>query len=276
MEEIKGDRNHNLHQLFPDHKWNFMAVAILEGLMGKVLVNDKENPCVAALSLPQYKIHILGGDAKHPAAREFLAALPGFSTLFFSTPEWANLLNQVHKGKVIVLKRYAFSSESLDIENLKRLRSQLSANFQIERINLPYAQQIVDDKSDLTDGQLFGFASPQDFIERGFGYCALENGKIVCIASTGTVCSKGIEVQINTHKKYRGRGLASATGAALLIECLENGIDPNWDAATAISAGLAQKLGYVPQGEYDSYVYTGSRFLVNLRKFLRRILGKEV
>ena len=276
MEEIKGDRNHNLHQLFPEHKGNYMAEAILEGSMGKVLVNDKENPCVAALSLPQYKIHILGGDAKHPAAREFLAQLPGFSTLFFSVPEWAKLLDQVHKGKVIVLKRYAFSSESLDIENLKRLRSQLSANFQIERINLPYAQQIVDDKSDLTDGQLFGFASPQDFIERGFGYCALENGKIVCIASTGTVCSKGIEVQINTHKKYRGRGLASATGAALLIECLENGIDPNWDAATEISAGLAKKLGYMPQGKYDSYVYTGSRFLVNLRKFLRRILGKEV
>jgi len=276
MEEVKENRNNNLRQLFPEYKGNYMADAILEGLMGKVLVNDKENPCVAALSLPQYKMHILGGDAKHPAAREFLAALPGFSTLFFGTPEWTKLLDQVHKGKVIVLKRYAFSSESLDLERLKQLISQLSANFQIERINLHYAQQIANDKSDLTDGQLFGFASPQDFIERGFGYCALENKKIVCIASTGTVCSKGIEVQINTHKKYRGRGLASATGAALLIECLENGIDPNWDAATEISAGLAKKLGYIPQGEYDTYVYTGSRFLVNLRKFLRRILGKEV
>ncbi|MCB0484169.1 MAG: GNAT family N-acetyltransferase [Flavobacteriales bacterium] len=276
MEELKENRNGSLRRLFPEYKWNYMAEAILEGAMGKVLVNDKENPSVAVLSLPQYKLHILGGDARHPAAREFLAALPGFSTLFFGMPGWSNLLDQIHKGKVIVLKRYAFSSESLDIEQLKRLKSQLSENFHIERINFQIAQRIANDKSDLTDGQLFGFASPQEFIERGFGYCALENEKIVCIASTGTVCSKGIEVQINTHKKYRGRGLASATGAALLIECLENGIDPNWDAATEISAGLAKKLGYAPKGEYDSYVYTGSRFLVNLRKFLRRIRGKEV
>lgn len=276
MEEVKENRNNNLRQLFPGYKWNYIADAILEGSMGKVLVNDKENPCVAALSLPQYKMYILGGDARHPAAREFLAALPGFSTLFLDMPEWTELLDQVHKGKVIVLKRYAFSSESLDVEKLKRLRSQLSTNFQIERIDLRYAQRIADEKSDLTNGQLFGFASPQDFMERGFGYCALENEKIVCIASTGTVCSRGIEVQINTHKKYRGRGLASATGAALIIECLENGIDPNWDAATEVSAGLAKKLGYTPKGEYNTYMYTGSRFLVNLRKFLRRILGKEV
>ena len=276
MEELKENRNDNLRRLFPEHKWNYMVDAILEGSMGKVLVNDQENPCVAALSLPEYKMYILGGEAQHPTAREYLAALPGFSTLFLGMPEWVNLLDQVHQGKVITLKRYAFSSESLELEKLKRLRSQLPANFHIERITLPVAQQIADDKSDLSNGQLFGFASPQDFIERGFGYCAWENEKMVCIASTGTVCSKGIEVEINTHKKYRGRGLASATGAALLIECLENGIDPNWDAATEVSAGLAKKLGYVPKGEYNVYIYTGSRFLVNLRKFLRRILGKEV
>jgi hypothetical protein len=70
--------------------------------------------------------------------------------------------------------------------------------------------------------------------------------------------------------------LASATGAKLILECLEKGIDPNWDAATEISAGLAKKLGYVLRDEYDVYFYTGSRFLVNLRNFLRRIRGKEV
>lgn len=275
MEEVKGERTHNLHRLFPDHQWDYLADAILEGSMGKVLVNDQENPCVAVLSLPKHKMYILGGDAKHPAAREFVAQLPNFSNLFFGMPEWPKLLDQVHKGKVIVLKRYAFRSDSLNLERLQGLKAQLPGNFRIERINLPYAQRIAEEKSDLTDGQMFGFTSPQDFMERGFGYCALEKGKIVCIASTGAVCSKGIEVQINTHKKYRGRGLASATGAALLIECLENGLDPSWDAATEISAGLAKKLGYTPRGEYNVYVYTGSRFLVNLRKFLRRIRGKE-
>jgi GNAT superfamily N-acetyltransferase len=276
MEEINEDQGNGLHSLFPDYKWNYIADAILEGATGKILVNDKENPAVAALNLPKFRLYILGGDAKHPTAREFLAQLPGFSTLLFGTQEWVKLLEEVHHGKLIILKRFAFSSESLDWEKLQRLRSQISGNFQIERINLQYAQQIADGKSDLADGLSLGFTSPEDFIERGFGYCALEMGKIVCVAATGAVCSKGIEVQINTHKKFRGRGLASATGAALIMECLEKGIDPNWDAATETSAGLAKKLGYMPKGEYDSYVYTGSRFLVNLRTFLRRIRGKEV
>jgi len=276
MEEVRENQSDNLRSLFPEYKWNYIADAILEGSMGKVLVNDQENPCVVALSLPQHKIYILGGDAQHPAAREFLAQLPGLTWLELGMKGWKELLYEVHQGKVIALKRYAFSSESLDLCRLNGLKSQLSDRFKIERIDLHRAQQIALKKSELTENHLTCFTSPEDFIKRGFGYCALENEKIVCLATTWAVCSKGIEVQVNTHKKYRGQSLASATSAALIIECLENNIDPNWDAATEISAGLAKKLGYVPKGEYDTYFYTGSRFLVNLRNFLRRIRGKEV
>lgn len=276
MEEVRENQSDNLRSLFPEYKWNYIADAILEGSMGKVLVNDQENPCVVALSLPQHKIYILGGDAQHPAAREFLAQLPGLTWLELRMKGWKELLYEVHQGKVIALKRYAFSSESLNLYRLNGLKSQLSDRFKIERIDLHRAQQIALKKSELTENHLTCFTSPEDFIKRGFGYCALENEKIVCLASTWAVCSKGIEVQVNTHKKYRGQSLASATSAALIIECLENNIDPNWDAATEMSAGLAKKLGYVPKGEYDTYFYTGSRILVNLRNFLRRIRGKEV
>jgi GNAT superfamily N-acetyltransferase len=276
MEEVKEAQRKDLLKFLPEYKWNYIADAILESAVGKVLVNNVENPGVVALCLPEHRTYIIGGDAKHPAARELLAELPRFSALLFGMQAWIKLLYEIHNGKVIALKRYAFSSETLDLGRLKAIRSQLSENFTIKKINLHLAQQIAGEKSDLTEDQFFGFTSPEDFIERGFGYCALENNRMVCIASTGAVCSKGIEVQINTHKKYRGRGLASATGAALLIQCLERGIDPNWDAATEISAGLAKKLGYKPRGEYEIYFYTGSRFLVSLRNFLRRIRGKEV
>jgi GNAT superfamily N-acetyltransferase len=275
MEELKENQSNRLRMLFPEYRWNYIADAILEGSMGKVLVNDAENPQVVVLSVFENKIQILGGDAKHPTAREYLSALPGFTMLLIGTPEWKILLDEVHQGKVITLKRYAFSSGSLDLGRLNDMKSQLCDSFKIERIDLHRAQQIALEKSDLTEDHLSGFASPEDFFERGFGYCALYNEKIVCIASTGAVCSKGVEVQVNTHKKYRGQDLASATSAALIIECLENGIDPNWDAASEISAGLAKKLGYLPKGEYNMYYYTGSRFLVSLRNFLRRIRGKE-
>jgi len=177
---------------------------------------------------------------------------------------------------MITLKRYAFSSESLNLSLLNELKSQLAERFQIERIDLLHIQHITNEKKGLAGDHLLGFASVEDYIERGIGYCIFKNGKMVCLASTGAVCSKGVEVQVNTHKKYRGLGLASATCAALIIECLEKGIDPNWDAASENSAGLAKKLGYIPCGEYEYYLYTGSKFLVGLRNFLRRIRGKEI
>ena len=276
MEQLKENHGHQLDGLFHEYTWNYIADAILEGSIGEIWVDDAASPQVAALVLPKLKLYIMGGDVGHPAAREYLAGLPVFSKFLLVAPGWKELLYEVQQGKIIILKRYAFSSESLDVAKLEKIKGQLSENFNIERIDLPRAQQIADAKNEMSEDHMFGFRSPEDFVERGFGYCALEDQKIVCIASAGVVCSKGIEIQINTDKKYRGQGLASAVGAALILESLEKGIDPNWDAASEISAGLAKKLGYTPEDEYDMYFYTGSRFLVHLRNFLRRIRGKEI
>ena len=275
MPLLQDKRSHDLRRFFPNYTWNYIADAILEGSMGEVRVDDAQDPAFVQLSLPAFKVHIFGGDAARPAARECLEELPGLSTLLFGMPGWKELLYEVHEGKVVALQRYPFSSEKLDAAHLQTLLARLPEPYRVERIDLQHARQIADAKGDLADGLSLGFTSPEDFIERGFGTCVLEDGQVVCAATTGAVCSKGIEVQINTHRKHRERGLASAAGAALILECLERGIDPHWDAATEISAGLAKKLGYVPEEPYDVYIYAGSRLLVSLRNFLRRIRGKE-
>jgi RimJ/RimL family protein N-acetyltransferase len=85
------------------------------------------------------------------------------------------------------------------------------------------------------------------------------------------VCQKGIEIQIDTKKNYQGRGLATDVAATMIIHCLENNIIPGWDAATQISARLAEKLGYTHQGEYTMLVFTGSRLLVALRNSIHKV-----
>ena len=42
-------------------------------------------------------------------------------------------------------------------------------------------------------------------------------------------------------------------GAALILECLERGLYPSWDAHTEISAALAEKLGYHVSHPYVVY-----------------------
>ena len=52
---------------------------------------------------------------------------------------------------------------------------------------------------------------------------------------------------------HRRKGLATVVSAALILDCLEKGKYPNWDAANSTSAKLAEKLGYVFDKAYDTY-----------------------
>jgi predicted GNAT family acetyltransferase len=55
-------------------------------------------------------------------------------------------------------------------------------------------------------------------------------------------------VAIATRPAFRGRGLAAATAARLLRECLERGLTPRWSASNPVSQRLAVRLGYRPAG----------------------------
>jgi len=69
------------------------------------------------------------------------------------------------------------------------------------------------------------------------------------------VCSKGIELNIITDPAFRTKGLATIVAAKLIIDCLEKGWAPHWDAANDACLHLALKLGYKPEGAYDILVY---------------------
>lgn len=87
----------------------------------------------------------------------------------------------------------------------------------------------------------------------------LDGDQIVSVATTFAICGTGIEIQINTREKYQGQGLATAVAARLMINSLENNLDPNWDAANKVSVGLAKKLGYTQQGTYALFLVLRSR-----------------
>ena len=59
------------------------------------------------------------------------------------------------------------------------------------------------------------------------------------------------------HKDYRRQGLALACSAAFLLECLGKNLIPNWSAVNLQSVGLAEKLGYVYDREYQVYQIKG-------------------
>ncbi len=54
-------------------------------------------------------------------------------------------------------------------------------------------------------------------------------------------------------ERYRRLGLATALACHLLRWCLQNNVDPHWDAANLPSCRLAEKLGYTATGLYRAH-----------------------
>ena len=100
------------------------------------------------------------------------------------------------------------------------------------------------------------FRSEADFLARGLGVMAFRGDEPVAGAASYAVYRGGIEIEIDTREDCRRMGLATACGAALVLRCLERGLYPSWDAHSRISVALAEKLGYVFDRAYTTYVAT--------------------
>ena len=95
------------------------------------------------------------------------------------------------------------------------------------------------------------FPDYESFRKLGIGAVICKGGAIISGASSYSRYREGIEIEIDTRKDYRRRGLAYICGAKLILECLKQNLYPSWDAHNKGSATLAQKLGY-----HYSHAYT--------------------
>ncbi|MFK4289456.1 putative GNAT family acetyltransferase [Bacillus sp. RC240] len=93
-----------------------------------------------------------------------------------------------------------------------------------------------------------------DYINRGIGYSIFYKGDVVCGASSYSIYDDGIEIEVATDPNHRRKGLVTAVSTALILDCLEKTKYPNWDAANSTSAKLVEKLGYVFDKAYDTFL----------------------
>jgi len=103
------------------------------------------------------------------------------------------------------------------------------------------------------------FPTYQDYKNRGLGFVILHGDAIVSGATSYTVYDQGIEIEIDTKEEYQRRGLALICASRLILECLDKGLYPSWDAANLKSLALAEKLGYHFDKAYVTYRITDFR-----------------
>ncbi|HET9914327.1 MAG TPA: GNAT family N-acetyltransferase [Anaerolineales bacterium] len=225
---------------------------VIEGQMGKAYVDDIQNPSVYKIQTGPF--FYFAGNVLSEGGQEMLRAIQPWTLFMPSSEGWIEAGKSMYGEQLIGFDRYSFSSECLSLEHLEKLVIQSAFSKEVKRMDLALATQVwgQDHFIDISD-----FESPSDFVERGIGYYAERNGTIVGAAFSSLACSNGIEVSIFVLEEYRRQGMATTLAAHMLKWCLENSLDPHWDAANPESCKLAEKLGYIPKGNYRAYYLKG-------------------
>lgn len=166
---------------------------------------------------------------------------------------WGELIEECYGENAKKVTRYAIKKEP-DI--FDRAKLQAAA----ESIPPGYTMKMIDEALYLQCRQIpwcrdwvSNYTDYAMYRKYGLGAVILKDGEPVSGASSYTSYKGGIEIQIDTRKDCRRKGLACICGARLILECMERGWYPSWDAQNQWSVALAEKLGYHFDHAYTAY-----------------------
>ncbi|NHC35884.1 GNAT family N-acetyltransferase [Scytonema millei VB511283] len=172
--------------------------------------------------------------------------------LIAPTPAWQHLVAATYPNALTVDRREAFQADKFDVDKLRRFCQALSSGFELRQVRLEEVAQFAADLDPCLVGSFGSFRSHEEFITQGVGLGILHQGMFVSGASSAAVGGRKLEIEIQTHPQFRRRGLARAVAAALILYCLERGLEPCWDAAHEPSSALARQLGFRSTGKYEA------------------------
>lgn len=255
MYSVPIDKRPMLYRFFPNHTDNLIH-SCLQGHAGFAVVDSLDSPNCVMLVVADFCF--VAGDASCQQAPSLLQSLPNYydgSTAIAIPCEagWVERFNQVYGEGCSTITRYSFyKQEQFDTDTLSTYAHTLPHGYSLHPIDAAlYSQCLAEGWSSDLCSQ---FTTAEDYALRGLGYGVLHQGKIAAGASSYVVFDGGIEIEIDTHKDHRRLGLATACGAALILECLKRNQIPSWDAANLSSVSLAEKLGYRLNKPYTAYL----------------------
>lgn len=263
MIKVSPDIMNNIAPLFSD--WEETLIwSCLQGHMGEAWADDTDNPAAAQIITGDFCF--FAGDSHCAGARSLVLNIPcdysrAYIIMVPQNEAWAALIEEAYPGKHEKFTRYAIKKESdvFDRQKLETFARQLPKGY----ILAPIDERLYNISQNEKWAADFcaQFADFDDYKKRGIGFAILYGNKFVCGASSYTVYDFGIEIEIGTEKAHRRKGLATACAAGLILECLNRGLYPSWDAANKESAALAEKLGYHFDREYSAYEITTGKNL---------------
>ncbi len=230
--------------------WNETLIfSCIQKIMGKIYVTDLEHPKSAFAH-----VGCFGFFAGVPDRELVTNKTDDFVIMIPQNQAWARLIEECYPSAKRVT-RYAIKKDTVfDPIMLQNNVKKLPTGYELKRIDADIYDQCLE--SSATSDFVTAFESKEKFLQRGRGRVITKNGKIVSGASSYTRYREGIEIEVDTVdtiESERRKYLATIACSALILDCLEEGLYPSWDAQNMNSVHLAEKLGYEFDHEYIAY-----------------------
>lgn len=223
-----------------------LIYSCLQKVMGKIYVTDLESPKSAFAF-----VGCFGFYAGEPDRELVINKPEGFVIVTPQNEAWAKLIEECFPDSKRVI-RYAIKKDTkFDTKLLKDYISMLPAGYELKKIDSDLYDRCLEDP--FTADFVSSFADKEQYLELGRGVVITKGDKIVAGASSYTRYLEGIEIEVDTLHDERRKNLATIVCASLILQCLEEGLYPSWDAQNTISVHLAEKLGYEYAHEYVAY-----------------------
>jgi len=227
--------------------WNeSMIYSCIQKVMGTIYVTDIDNPKSAFAN-----VGCFGFYAGEPEKELIINKPEGFVIMIPQNEAWAKLIEECFPTSKRVI-RYAIKKSTIfNEELLQKNLSVLPAGYELKKIDSDIYDKCLD--SPVTADFVSSFKSKEQYLSIGRGMVITKNDMIVAGASSYSRYLEGIEIEVDTIAEERRKHLATIVCSALILNCLEEGLYPSWDAQNMKSVHLAEKLGYEFDHEYFAY-----------------------
>ncbi len=263
--QLVPDDYEKVRPLFKGLEWNLISVAVIERTCpGDIYVDNVETPETALIVSPEgyYLAGYEGNDEFNSELKKLFddKIIPEKIkegeeniSLNYYPAAWENRVEEILKDKFPVkVHGYYYTFNRLKTD----WRKEVPPGFCMVQIDGELLRRTtLKNIDEVTDWTKKTWNSTKDFLENGFGFCLVHNSTLVSWCLADCVSSTKCEIGIVTDEDYRRRGFATATVAATVEYCLQQGFtEIGWHTGTTNvgSYKTAEKVGFerVLEDEY--------------------------
>lgn len=199
--------------------WNETIIwSCLQGIMGEIYTNLSEDAAMAILG--DFAFYA-GNPSEELVKYKPESCKQDFIIMIPQNANWAESIEKYYGDKAKKVTRYAIKKEKdiFDVEKLQQAVDSLQSGYVLKKME--ETEYDMCKENAWANDLVLQYKDYKAYKNIGLGIVVLKDGELVSGASSYSRYDQGIEIEIDTRKDHRRKGLAYACGAKLILECLE-------------------------------------------------------